>query len=164
MNYNKLEFSVLKHLSNNHFTSVPIDETNIKAFYDDVSKLLEYLRSNAYKDTVEIDALIKNRARLNHYQSEVFARYDVNYIKSQTFFKKWLEQRIRNMGEEKMRDNFRYIILRSHDLASTNQFPFGVDINGTETTMDAFDRSNMTEFEAINCYRFLNKTDLNMSS
>ena len=28
MNYNKLEFSVLKHLSNNHFTSVPIDETN----------------------------------------------------------------------------------------------------------------------------------------
>ena len=163
MNLYELEFSVLKHLSNNHFTSEPIDETNIKAFYDDVSKLLEYLRAINYKHTVEIDALIKNRARLNHYQSEVFDRYNVNYIKSKTFFKKWLEQRIRNMSEEKMQDNFRYFILRSDGLANTNQFPFGVDINDTQTTMDAFDRSNLTEFEVLNCYRYLNKTDLNVS-
>ena len=162
--FDELEFKVLKHLRNNHFTSEPIDTTNIKDFYDDVKKLVKFARKNKFTKSIEIDNLIENRARLNSYKSETFEKFGVKYQESQTYYEKWLEQRIRNTGLDKTMDNFRYMILRSHDVASTNQYPFGIDINSDKFTMGAFDRSNLTEFEISNCLAFLNPQDMNISS
>ena len=61
-------------------------------------------------------------------------------------------------------DNFRYMILRAHDIASANQYPFGIDINSDKFTMGAFDRSNLTEFEMLNCLIYLNPQDMNISN
>ena len=57
------------------------------------------------------------------------------------------------------------MILRAFGLAGTNQYPFGIDINSNGNTirMGAFDRSNLTEFEIINCLEYLNPQDMNMS-
>ena len=162
--FNKLKFKVLKHLRKNHFTSEPIDTTNIKDFYDDVKKLVKFARENKFTKSIEIDNLIENRARLNSYKSETFEKFGVEYQESQTYYEKWLEQRIRNTGLDKTMDNFRYMMLRSHDVASTNQYPFGIDINSDKFTMGAFDRSNLTEFEISNCLAFLNPQDMNISS
>ena len=54
--FDELEFKVLKHLRNNHFTSEPIDTTNIKDFYDDVKKLVKFARKNKFTKSIEIVA------------------------------------------------------------------------------------------------------------
>ena len=162
--FDKLKFKVLVHLRKNHFTSEPIDITNIKDFDKDVKKLVEFARENNFKKSIEIDVLIENKARLNSYKSETFEKSGVNYQESQTSFEKWIEQRIRNIGLDKTMDNFRYMILRAHDIASANQYPFGIDINSDKFTMGAFDRSNLTEFEMLNCLIYLNPQDMNISN
>ena len=108
--FDKLKFKVLVHLRKNHFTSEPIDITNIKDFDKDVKKLVEFARENNFKKSIEIDVLIENKARLNSYKSETFEKSGVKYQESQTSFEKWIEQRIRNIGLDKTMDNFRYMI------------------------------------------------------
>ena len=161
--FDELKFKVLNHLSKNHFTSKSIDTTNIKDFDKDVKKLVEFTRKNDFKKPIDIDVIIENRARLNSYISQTFEKSGIVYQPSKSYFEKWLEQRIRNTGIDKTMDNFRYIILRAFDLASTNQYPYGIDINSDKFTMGAFDRSNLTEFEIINCLKYLNAQDMNMS-
>ena len=46
--FDKLKFKVLVHLRKNHFTSEPIDITNIKDFDKDVKKLVEFARENNF--------------------------------------------------------------------------------------------------------------------
>lgn len=159
------DFKVIEHLRANCFTSKVIDNTNIKIFYNEVKALYDFMQKINFKNTIEIDSLIENKTRLNHYVSETFEKSGVIYQKSKSYFEKWLEQRIRNNSLEKTMDNFRYMMLRANGLAGTNQYPFGIDINNNGNTfrMGAFDRSNLTEFEIINCLEFLNPQDMNMS-
>ncbi|NDB30615.1 hypothetical protein EB151_13840 [archaeon] len=158
-------FKVIKYLRENCFTSDVIDDTNVDLFYKELKSLYNFIRKSNFKKSIEIDNLIQNKTRLNHYISEEFEKSGVEYQKSKSYFEKWLEQRIRNTGLDKTMDNFRYMILRAFGLAGTNQYPFGIDINNNDNTirMGAFDRSNLTEFEIINCLEYLNPQDMNMS-
>lgn len=159
------DFKVIEHLRANCFTSKTIDNTNVRTFYNELKALYDFIQKINFKNTVEIDNLIQNKTRLNHYISETFEKSGVEYQKSKSYFEKWLEQRIRNNSLEKTMDNFRYMILRASGLAGANQYPFGIDINNNGNTirMGAFDRSNLTEFEIINCLEYLNPQDMNMS-
>ena len=105
------DFKVIEHLRANCFTSKVIDNTNIKIFYNEVKALYDFMQKINFKNTIEIDSLIENKTRLNHYVSETFEKSAVIYQKSKSYFEKWLEQRIRNNSLEKTMDNFRYMML-----------------------------------------------------
>ena len=81
-----------------------------------------------------------------------------------SFFKKYDEQRIRNAGTDKEKDNFRYAILRAFNAAHANIFPFGVKLENSNTDIEAYDRSNLTEFSIINLLSKLNTKYSNITN
>ena len=77
---------------------------------------------------------------LETYKSDWLESSDVDFIESGCFFEKYDEQRIQNKSEDKMRDNFRYVVLRSANMADANFFPVGVCLDeGGRVTFKCYD-------------------------
>lgn len=148
--------SVIEHLHKSNFHIPPIGEGEVKSFYDDIKKIHLFSIKNDIQMPIEVDGMIEFETILNHYQSDTFLDMDNEYILSKCFFKKYDEQRIRNVGLDKIMDNFRYAILRAFNAAHANIFPFGVRLENQNTDIEAYDRSNLTEFSIINLLSKLN--------
>lgn len=148
--------SVIKHLRKSNFHIPPIGEGEVKLFFDDIRKIHLFSITNDIQMPIEVDGMIEFETILNHYQSDTFLDKGIKYILSKSFFKKYDEQRIRNTGTDKIKDNFRYAILRAFNAAHANIFPFGVRLENPNTDIEAYDRSNLTEFSIINLLSKLN--------
>lgn len=148
--------SVIQHLRKSNFHIPPIEEGEVKSFFEDIKKIHSFSITNDIQMPVEVDGLIEFETILNHYQSDTFLDMNTEYISSKSFFKKYDEQRIRNSGTDKIKDNFRYAILRAFNAAHANVFPFGVRLENPNTDIEAYDRSNLTEFSIINLLSKLN--------
>lgn len=155
--------SVIEHLCKSNFHIPPLGENEIKLFFDDIKKIHKFSIINDIQMPIEVDGLIEFETILNHYQSDTFIDVGVKYISSKSFFKKYDEQRIRNAGRDKIKDNFRYAILRAFNAAHANIFPFGVKLENSNTDIEAYDRSNLTEFSIINLISKLNPKHSNIT-
>ncbi len=147
---------VIEHLRKSNFNIPPIGEGEVKLFFDDIKKIHLFSITNNIQMPIEVDGMIQFETILNHYQSDTFLDMDTEYILSKSFFKKYDEQRIRNFDIKKIKDNFRYAILRAFNAAHANIFPFGVRLENLNTDIEAYDRSNLTEFSIINLLSKLN--------
>lgn len=148
--------SVIKHLRDSNFQIPPIGEAEIKLFFEDIKRIHTFSIYHDVQMPIEVDGMIEFETILNHYQSDTFNDMGTEYISSKTFFEKYNEQRIRNLGKDKIKDNFRYAILRAFNAAHSNIFPFGVRLESLNTSIEAYDRSNLTEFSIINLLSKLN--------
>jgi hypothetical protein len=154
---------VIKHLRKSNFHIPPIGEGEIKSFFDDIVKIHLFSITNDIQMPIEVDGMIEFETILNHYQSDTFLDMGIEYTISKSFFKKYDEQRIRNAGTDKIKDNFRYAILRAFNAAHANIFPFGVRLENLNTDMEAYDRSNLMEFCIINLISKLNSKYSNIT-
>ena len=148
--------SIVQHLDKSNFHIPPMGESEVKSFFDDIKKIHLFSITNDIQMPIEVDGMIEFETILNHYQSDTFLDIGTEYILSKSFFKKYDEQRIRNAGTDKIKDNFRYAILRAFNAAHANIFPFGVRSENINTDIEAYDRSNLTEFSIINLISKLN--------
>ena len=160
-NYNEFSklkdsLTIVKHLRKSNFYIPPIGEGEVKSFFDDIKKIHLFSIANNIQMPIEVDGMIEFETILNHYQSDTFLDIGIEYTISKSFFKKYDEQRIRNAGTDKIKDNFRYAILRAFNAAHANIFPFGVRLENSNTDIEAYDRSNLTEFSIINLISKLN--------
>jgi len=155
--------NVVNHLKNSNFEIPPIGESKIKLLHKDIQLIHNFAIINDIQMPIELDGLIEFEAILNHYQSDTFTDMGVGYISSKSFFKKYAEQRIRNAGLDKTKDNFRYAMLRAFNAAHANIFPFGVKLESGKTEIEAYDRSNLTEFCIINLFPKINSKYSNVS-
>jgi len=157
--------SVIKYLGKkSNFQIPPIGESEVKSFFDDIKKIHQFSINNDIQMPIEVDGMIEFETILNHYQSDTFLDMGVEYILSKSFFKKYDEQRIRNVSTDKIKDNFRYAILRAFNAAHANIFPFGVRLENPNTAIEAYDRSNLTEFSIINLISKLNSKFSNITT
>jgi hypothetical protein len=156
--------SVIKHLRKSNFQIPPIGESEVKSFFDDIKKIHRFSINNDIQMPIEVNGMIEFETILNHYQSDTFLDMGVEYILSKSFFKKYDEQRIRNVSTDKIKDNFRYAILRAFNAAHANIFPFGVRLENPNTDIEAYDRSNLTEFSIINLISKLNSKFSNITT
>ena len=156
--------SVIKHLRKSNFQIPPIGESEVKSFFDDIKKIHRFSINNDIQMPIEVNGMIEFETILNHYQSDTFLDMGVEYILSKSFFKKYDEQRIRNVSTDKIKDNFRYAILRAFNAAHANIFPFGVRLENPNTAIEAYDRSNLTEFSIINLISKLNSKFSNITT
>jgi len=154
---------IVKHLRKSSFHILPISEGEIKSFYDDIKQIHLFAIKNNIQMPIELDGMIEFETILKHYQSDTFIDNGVEYILSKSFFKKYDEQRIRNASKDKIKDNFRYAILRAFNAAHANIFPFGVRLENLNTDIEAYDRSNLTEFSIINLISKLNFKNSNIT-
>lgn len=148
--------SIIKHLRKSNFNIPPIAEGEVNSFFDDIKKIHLFSIKNDIQMPIEVDGMIEFETILNHYKSDTFIDMGTEYILSKSLFKKYNEQRIRNAGKDKIKDNFRYTILRAFNAAHANIFPFGVRLENINTDIEAYDRSNLTEFCIINLLSKLN--------
>ena len=148
--------SIIQHLGKSNFNIPPIGEGEVKSFFEDIKKIHLFSITNDIQMPIEVDGMIEFETILNHYQSDTFLDMNTKYILSKSFFKKYDEQRIRNFDIKKIKDNFRYAILRAFNAAHANIFPFGVRLENLNTDIEAYDRSNLTEFSIINLLSKLN--------
>lgn len=160
----KDNFKILVHLRKSAFTFNPIDEKNIKDLYDELKILTLFCLKQNVTIPIKIDGLIQFRTILNHYKSDALSDLDISHSNSKTFFTKYDEQRMRKDETLKMMDNFRYAILRAFNIASANQFPFGIRLDRDFCFLEAYDRSNLTEFSIINLLVHLEQTDTNLDA
>lgn len=148
--------SIIKHLRKSNFNIPPIAEGEVNSFFDDIKKIHLFSIKNDIQMPIEVDGMIEFETILNHYKSDTFIDMGTEYILSKSLFEKYNEQRIRNAGKDKIKDNFRYTILRAFNAAHANIFPFGVRLENINTDIEAYDRSNLTEFCIINLLSKLN--------
>jgi hypothetical protein len=156
--------SVIQHLRKSNFHIPPLGEGEAKTFFNDIKKIHLFSITNNIQMPIEVDGMIEFETILNHYQSDTFLDMDTEYISSKSFFKKYDEQRIRNADTDKIKDNFRYAILRAFNAAHANIFPFGVRLENLNTDIEAYDRSNLTEFSIINLLSKLNTKYSNITT
>jgi len=156
-------FKVLKHLRRSSFTFQPIDETSIKDFVKELKQVTVFCLKNYVTIPIKIDGMIQFRTILNHYKSDALSDLKIEHSLFNTFFTKYDEQRMRKEEIHKIMDNFRYAISRAYNLAIGNQFPFGVRLDRNFSALEAYDRSNLTEFSIINLLSHLNQTDTNLN-
>ena len=158
---NSLEFVTYQNLSN--FIIPPCGETDIKSLYNDLAKIKSFATTNQIQMPIFVDGLIQFETILNHYESDAFTDLGVSYTNSKTYFRKYDEQRIRNAGLDKIKDNFRYTILRAFNAAHSNVFPFGIRVGSSDMIIEAYDRSNLTEFSIINFNSNINTNNSNLT-
>jgi hypothetical protein len=156
-------FKVLKHLRKSSFTFEPIDETSIKDLIKELKEVTTFCLKNSVTIAIKIDGMIQFRTILNHYKSDALGDLGIEHSLSNTYFTKYDEQRMRKEEIHKIMDNFRYAIARAYNLAIGNQFPFGVRLDRDFSALEAYDRSNLTEFSIINLLPYLNQTDTNLN-
>jgi hypothetical protein len=156
-------FKVLKHLRKSSFTFEPIDETSIKDLIKELKEVTTFCLKNSVTIAIKIDGMIQFRTILNHYKSDALGDSGIEHSLSNTYFTKYDEQRMRKEEIHKIMDNFRYAIARAYNLAIGNQFPFGVRLDRDFSALEAYDRSNLTEFSIINLLPYLNQTDTNLN-
>jgi len=156
--------NIIQHLRKSNFNIPPIGEGEVKLFFDDIRKIHLFSITNNIQMPIEVDGMIEFQTILNHYQSDTFLDLNAKYTLSKSFFKKYDEQRIRNAGTDKVKDNFRYAILRAFNAAHANIFPFGVKLENSNTDIEAYDRSNLTEFSIINLLSKLNTKYSNITN
>lgn len=159
----KESLSLVNHLNHSDFIIGQVYESDVKKLQKDAFLIKMFCVKNNVKMPVNIKTHIEFETILNHYESDTFLESGVDYIKSKTYFSKYNEQRIRNAGTDKIKDNFRYSLLRAFNCASANFFPFGIKSDGVSDRIEAYDRSNLMEFCTINLHTQLNKNNSNIS-
>lgn len=155
-------FKILQHLRKSAFTFRPIDEANISDLYKELKELTVFCLKENVTIPIKVDGLIQFRTILNHYKSDALTDLGISHSVSNTFFTKYDEQRMRKDETLKMMDNFRYAILRAFNIASANQFPFGIRLDRDFSALEAYDRSNLTEFSIINLLPHLEQSHTNL--
>lgn len=159
----KEKLSLVEHLNNSDFIVGKVYESDMKKLQKDVFLIKMFCCKHNVQIPVNIKTHIEFETILNHYESDTLVEAGVSYIGSKTYFFKYNEQRIRNAGTDKIKDNFRYSLLRAFNCASANFFPFGVKSDGLLDKIEAYDRSNLMEFCTINLHTKFNKNYSNIS-
>ncbi len=159
----KEKLSLVEHLNNSDFIVGKVYESDMKKLQKDTFLIKMFCCKHDVQIPVNIKTHIKFETILNHYESDTLLEAGVGYINSKTYFSKYNEQRIRNAGTDKIKDNFRYSLLRAFNCASANFFPFGVKSDGLLDKIEAYDRSNLMEFCTINLHTQFNKNYSNIS-
>ena len=160
----KEKLSIVRHLNKSQFTFPEINMTNIFEWKNDIEEIANFCRKEDVTIPVYIKGIVQNFARLSTYKSDTLEELEVEYIDSKNVSIKYDEQRIRNKSVEKIMDNFRYTFIRAHNLASANEFPYGVRLDLNENMLQQYDRSNLTEFEIVNFMSHIkNSNSLNIT-
>lgn len=157
----KEDFKTIRFVGNHRrFDFVIADGEGIKDyeslvnFHEDITALKDFANEHNIL-ILKIKGLIKQKVMLETYKSDWLESSDVDFIESGCFFEKYDEQRIQNKGTDKMRDNFRYVVLRSANMADANFFPVGVCLDESgRVTFKCYDRSNLLEFCQKNLLKY----------
>jgi hypothetical protein len=159
-------FKLIQHRKRGTFvlknTSV-IDDSNIVEFFDDTEKLAKLFKKNKITRPIKIKGIKEFKCFLGAYKSDYLSETGYTFIDSKTYFTKYREQRIASSSREKLLDNFRYVIMRVHNLADSNFFPFGIATDKEGFILQVYDRGNLSEFCARNLSRYLNKDSVNLT-
>ena len=128
----------------------PVDSVILEEILQDIRIIHNFVVDNLISMPIVVNGQIPLGVILKHYLSETLDRNGVKFVASDTYFKKFNEQRLPNSGDEKIKDLFRYSYGIATKVSSANIFPFGVNTEVNVPIFEAYDRSNLTEFLAVN--------------